>query len=229
MPTPWGPHVQKSGRLTVFPAEKMLSAAAWGQTLFERILLEFNNLCQANTLGVRMIPDYKNEPQQNGLGADIRFDVTAGPCPIFNAAGKDEMGSLDTRPGHVRGVCFKPVAYWGPGAKFDYVFKALVFLPVNPLVDNRTAGVHVRIATALHELFHACGLNEDDPGHGTEQIPAQGELDLYATGGVVLPGTNPGGDQLLIGGRSVPGPGGRYTITPRTASLVQSIWLLGRL
>jgi hypothetical protein len=223
MPIPWEARVQKSGQLTVFPAEKMLSASAWGPSLFQRILFEFNRLGQVNLLGVRMVSGTQ-EPQRNGLGADIRFDVTNGPCKFFNISGRDEEATLDTSPGHIKGVCFKVVS----GVKFQKTWKAFVFLPVNPIASDRTVGVNVRIALALHELLHACGLNEDDPGHGTPAIPAQGDLDLYATGGVVLPATKPDDDQFLIGGKLVPGRGGQFTITPRTATLVQSIWLLGQ-
>jgi len=225
MPIPWEPHVQKSGQLTVFPAPNMLSAPAWGQSLFQRILFDFNRLAQINLLGVRMVsPQGIQEPQRNGLGADIRFDVTNGPCKFFNIAGTDQEGILDTSPGHIKGICFSVVS----GAKFQKIWKAFIFLPTNPIASARTVGVNVRIALALHELLHACGLKGDDPGHGTPAVPAQGDLDLYATGGVVLPATNPDDDQFLIGGKLVPSRNGQFTITTRTASLVQSIWLLGQ-
>jgi hypothetical protein len=47
---------------------------------------------------------------------------------------------------------------------------AFIFLPVNPLVGgagSRGVGKGVKIALALHELLHACGLREEDPGHLT--------------------------------------------------------------
>lgn len=226
MPIPWEAHVQKTGELTVFPGDRMLSAPAWGLGLFRRILDEFNRLAQTNSLGVRMVIGDR-EPQRNGLGASVRFDVTSGPCAFFNAAGQDQRGTLDTSPGNVRGICFRPISFSGPLAKFDFSWKAFVFLPENPRIDTRTVGENVRIAVALHELFHACGLGEDDPGHGQPGSPAPGVLDLFATGGVVLQGSGAEGDQMLIGGRTVPGKNG-FTITARTAGLVQSIWLLGR-
>ena len=78
---------------------------------------------------------------------------------------------------------------------------------------------------ALHELIHARGLNGDDPGHGTEgQPPPPGPLDLFATEGKVFEGT----DRIFVGATTVPDASGRFTITSRTASLIQSIWLLGR-
>jgi len=84
------------------------------------------------------------------------------------------------------------------------------------------------MAAALHQLLHACGLNEDDPGHGTLYAPPQGDLDIFATGQVVVPGNTPEADQLLVGGRAVPDAAGLFFLTVRTVGLVQRIWLLGR-
>jgi len=224
MAIPWEPHVQKSGQLTVFPADAFLRAPAWGLGLFQRILFEFNRLAQANTLGVRVAPSTQ-EPQRNGLGANVRMDVTSGPCSFFNAAGKDERASINVSPGHIMGFCFRPISYAGPNAIFDFSWKAFVFLPINPTVGDSTVGVSVRMAVALHELIHACGLSEDDPGHGQPNHPAPGPLDLFATDGRVLEGT----DRLFLpDGKTVPDRSGQFTITTRTAMIVQSVWLLGR-
>jgi hypothetical protein len=202
----------------------MLQAPAWGLGLFKRILEEFNQLNQEKLLGVRMVPT-DQEPQRNGLGANVRFDVTNGPCPFFNSAGKDETDTLDTSPGHIKGRCLSVIT---GSAKLPFVWKAFVFLPANPRVNAaRAVGERVKMALALHELFHACGLHEEDPGHGKPNQPDPGELDLFATGGIFMQGSTPDKDALFIGGKTVPNAAGRFTITARTASLAQSVWLFG--
>jgi hypothetical protein len=223
MPTPWEAHVQGSAQLTVYPAQAMINAPAWGLGLFQRILSEFNTLAQANLLGVRMVQS-NQEPQKNGLGAEVRFDITNGPCPHFDSRGNDLVGRIVIGPNRFKGFCFRALTF---KAGLPFSWKAFIFMPENPMANGRTIGDHIKIAVALHELIHACGLSEDDPGHGAENVPAQGDLDLFATGGVVFPGTQPKDDQFLIDGKVIP-RNGQYTITPRTASVIQSVWLLGR-
>ena len=224
MPTPWEAHVQKTGQLTVFPGQNMVAAPAWGMGLFERIRVEFNRLAQVNLLGVRLVVS-NQAPNPNGTGANVQFDVSNGSCPFFDAFGNPHTGSLDVSLGNVRGVCFR-IEGSGLGG-FTFSKRAFVFVPANPRVSaTRMVSENVRMAVALHEFFHACGLSADDPGHGTPSQPAAGNLDLFATGGIVLPGTSQ--DQFLVGGHVVPDASGQFSITGRTASLVQRIWLLGR-
>jgi|GEM_PF-3928990 hypothetical protein len=226
MPTPWEAHVQKIGQLTVFPGPNMVREPAWGMGLFERIRLEFNRLAQVNLLGVRLVVS-NQAPNPNGTGANVQFEVSNGSCPFFDGFGNPQTGNLDVSLGHIKGICFR-IEGSGLGG-FIFSKRAFVFVPANPKVSaTRTVTENVRMAVALHELFHACGLSADDPGHGTPNLPAIGDLDLFASGGLVLPGSGTSQDQYLVGGHVVPDRSGQFSITARTASLVQRIWLLGR-
>lgn len=226
MPTPWEAHVQRTGELTLFPGDKMTRAPAWGRGLFERIRSEFNRLAEVNKLGVRLVIS-DQAPNPNGTGANVQFEVSNGSCPFFDASGRPQTGNLDVSLGHIKGICFR-IEATGLGG-FIFSQRAFVFVPANPRVSaTRTVTENVRMAVALHELLHACGLSANDPGHGEEGHPAQGDLDLFASGGIVLPGSGASQDQFLVGGHVVPDASGRFSITARTAGLVQSIWLLGR-
>lgn len=226
MPTPWEAHVQKTGKLTVFPGQQMKVAPAWGMVVFERIRTEFNRLAHANQLGVELVVG-QDAPNPNGTGANVQFEVSNGSCQFFDISGNPKTEKLDVSLGHVRGVCFRQEGA-GLGG-FNFSLRAFIFVPANPRVSTtRTVTENVRIGIALHEFFHACGLSADDPGHGTEDQPAPGDLDLFATGGIVLPGSGTSLDQYLIGGHVIPDASGRFSITGRTTSLVQRIWLLGR-
>jgi hypothetical protein len=225
MPVPWEKHVQETGQLKVFVGPTFLGAAAWGAGMATRILNEFNSIAAANRLGVRLVQS-TDEPKKDGTGADVRLDASSGTCRFFNSTGGDETGSLPTTPGDIRGRCFS-VIVTHPN-NLDFNWKAFVFVPVDPSVFKHLVGEPVRIAIALHEFLHACGLREADPGHGTPGNPPSGDLDFFATNQVMIEGVTPDKDRMFISGKLVPNSAGQFTITPRTASLVQRVWLLGQ-
>ena len=59
--------------------------------------------------------------------------------------------------------------------------RAFIFLPIDPQTDKtggRPIGTGLKIAIALHEVLHACGLDDTDPGHQTQL----NDPDLFRTG-----------------------------------------------
>jgi hypothetical protein len=85
---------------------------------------------------------------------------------------------------------------------------------------------HLALVTLVPGVRAVCAKS----GSGPAAVPAPvwRRLDLFATGGIVDPGSATSQDRFFIGGRLVPDATGRFSITGRTAGLVQSIWLLGR-
>ena len=98
--------------------------------------------------------------------------------------------------------------------------KAFSFVPARPMIAGRGIGNGAKIALALHELLHAIGLDDTDPGH----ITGLDDPDLFD--GIpnldanYPPDGNPG-DRLDFGHGKYAPP---YFLTARTAGLVRSIW-----
>lgn len=217
----WEQDIQKAGELTIFPTERLRNAAAWGPHFFQRILDEFNRIANENHFGVR-VSAADQAPQPSGMGANVQLDATPGECRYFNWHGAEERDYLDVKAGKIKGVTFKT----GPQHPERRVSKAFIFVPANPMLTvDYPAGPLVKIGLSLHELLHACGLEESDAGHGKEGAPKPpGPLDIFATEPTVTVGT----DAFYIDGKYHPGPGGRFQLTGRTVLLVQRLWLLGR-
>jgi hypothetical protein len=225
MPDPWEKGVQQTHRLTVFATPAFLRSPVWGRRIFDDLINEFNRLAAANLLGVRM-EQSQTAPDPAGPGANVSMDISHGPCAFFDEHGKPTTGFLDVASGpKARGKCFS-VALTD---SFTRLIRAFIFLPANPQMDlGRTVGPRVLKALAFHELLHACGLHNEDPGHGSDDAPAQGDLDVFVFGGVVQPGSRPENDVMLAGGKITPNLAGQFFLTPRTVGLIQSIWLLGQ-
>jgi len=222
MPRPWIKGVQITGQLTVFPTASLLSAPAWGGQLFTQTLNEFNRLAQANLFGVRLVRS--NSPTDGtGGGANIQVDVSKGSHTFIDGQGVKQTGQLNVTPGQVRGITHSIT--FGAGAS-EKVAWAWVFVPANPVLGagQRGVGNGVKVGLTLHELLHACGLRETDPGHKST-IQAG---DVFMTDSIVNAGSRPDEDKYQFGSGNQPDAAGRFILSTTTVSLVQSVWLLGQ-
>lgn len=218
MPTPWIDGIQKAHKLTLFPGPQLLKAPAWGQALFQRTLQEFNRLANVNKFGVVLVRS-KRAPQADGTGANVQLEVTSGVHEYFDENDAKVTGTLDVSPGAMRGVTY-PVPIREPGRRTK---RAFCFVPIHPVArPGREIGGGIKTGLALHELLHACGLNETDTPHRTAN-------DIYRTGLFVQTGATPKDDKFTFSEGTPPQPDkvGQFKLTADTVSLVQAIWGIG--
>jgi hypothetical protein len=212
MPTPWDAAIKKSKRLTVFAGPDLVKASAWGQALFNRILSEFNKLANTNKLGVALVASTAPPDPNGSSGANVQIEVSTG-THTFTVSGTPHTRSLDPPP-NINGQ----TATVSQGGE---IIRAFTFLPINPLtMSGRGIGNGAKIAITLHELLHACGLRESDPGHATFLT----DPDLFMTNsqfeGHFPPDGNPG-DRFFLGHGKFTPP---FFLTARTAGLVRQNW-----
>jgi hypothetical protein len=92
-------------------------------------------------------------------------------------------------------------------------------VPLNPTIGGagaRGVGDGVKLAVAIHEVIHACGLDESDPGHGPNGTP-----DVFMTGGSLSASFPPAKDTIDLGGGKFVPP---IFLSARTAGLIQNNW-----
>jgi hypothetical protein len=213
MSDPWEDHVRRTHQLTVFIGEDIKKS--WGEPLALRVLNEWNAISNETKLGVTLVRS-NDPPAKDGRGANVRFDATPSEGRFFNHAGLDLTTKLDTRPGHVNGRCARPTLTRSDG---DRTWKAFVFVPANPISDDKPVGDNVKIAIALHEFIHACGVDENQPGHQTG-VPGEPD-DLFRTNGVIVEGDQ---NHVFCGGAMVPNGAGKFIFTLRTQNMVRALW-----
>jgi hypothetical protein len=239
MATPWEAAVKNTKQLTVFMAPGLKLAPAWGATMFQKILAEFNRLSALHKLGVTLTdkdasgsPVTVPDPQgRSGVGANVQIEVSSG---THTFAFKTQEGPTHTR--HLPGTALDIAGATHPLVQGGEMIRAFVFLPINPSVagaGSRGVGTGVKLAVAIHEVIHACGLEESDPGH----LP-NGDPDVFMTGGSLSASFPPDGDPTakpdpklgdridLGGGKFVPpaSPPGQTFLTARTARLIRDLW-----
>lgn len=222
MPFPWIPGVQKTGNLTVFPGAGLLSAAAWGNSLFTKILTEYNRLAQTNLFGVRLVRS-NTAPDNHGGGANVQLEISNGTHTFFDSSGNPTTGTLNVTPGQMHGITH--LVTFGAGASMK-VAKAFVFVPINPMLPSGSRGIGIgpKMGLTLHELFHASGLDAADPGHQS----AVGGGDIWMTNAVVQAGSTPDQDKYVFSSGMQPDASGQFTLAGNTVGLVQDVWLYGQ-
>ena len=193
MSEPWDAAIRKTKQLTVSPSKQLVDSPAWGAAIFKRIVDEFNRLSLLHKLGVTLVSS----------------KVTSG-----NANVEIDVSATLVLPTEIKGLA--RVASQG-----GEIQKVIIFLPENPLIEgagSRGVGTGAKLAIAIHEVIHACGLEETDPGHGPNGNP-----DVFMSFGQLSarfpPDGNPGDRIDLGGGKFVP----PIFITARTARLIQDV------
>ncbi len=175
---PWTDSVKQSGKLTVHIGAL---TGSWGHVVREA-LHEFNTLSSANKLGVKMV-ESKDGPDK----ANIVVQTARGP---ISATYDQETRKEDFSANRLHGRTMP--FFRDPPHEIEKVF---TFLPSQPLLSApggwRPAGPGVLKVIAVHELVHACGLEDSD--HGSNLF--QGSPGYY-------PGDTPAGDKITIKGSS---------------------------
>jgi hypothetical protein len=214
MATAWDAAIKNSKQLTVFPHPTLVQTPAWGGALFKRLLDEFNRLSGVNRLGVTLVASSTKPAEDGPAGANVQINVSAGTHK-FTVGGTEHTASLPagTGPSDLVGVTH-PVSQGGE------LIRAFIFVPLNPTIGGsgaRGVGNGVKLSITIHELIHACGLDESE--HSPVINP-----DVFTTlsslSASFPPDGNPG-DRLDLGRRKFVPP---IFITARTASLIRSNW-----
>ncbi len=175
---PWTDSVRQSGKLTIYIGAL---AGTWAH-VFREALHEFNTLSAGNKLGVTVV-ESKHAPDDKD-GANVSVQTANGPV---SATYDNDTQTRNLSGGglHGRTLLFRRDP---PGV----LEKAFVFLPNQPLVNTpakqRPVGAGVMKLIAVHELFHACGLEDGD--HATA---------LFQANPRTAYGDTPAADKILIG------------------------------
>lgn len=217
MATPWIDKVKKSKQLTVFPTSTV-TQGLWARA-FINALQEFNRLSITMKLGVTLTQS-TTPPETNGLGgADVNFDVGSGEVRFTVLGSEFSLNVVgEGMSAHTQ------VVKMDDEKKVKRVIKAFIFVPRTPMVNTGPAGQQIRRLIgdgaksflAVHELVHACGLDnaEHSPEINADIFVAQPQPD---------PGTTAQEDKFRI--RFEPRLSAPPIIlTARTAGLIQSNW-----
>src|SRR5215470_8389408 len=153
MATPWDDPIKNTKQLTVFAGPDLTKAAAWGVTIFRRVLAEFNKLSTTNKLGVTLIESQAAPARSGPAGANVQIEVSTGTHKFF-VDGKEQTRSLPASGFDIHCVTH-PVTQGG------VMLRAFIFVPISPSVqgqNSRGIGNGLKVVLALHEMLHACGL-----------------------------------------------------------------------
>ncbi len=155
----WTRKIREKKTLNVFPAGPLMSSGVWGG-YFPKGLDVLNGLLGKYKTGVVLKPA-DVAPARDGMGgAEVQVSVSSGKHSYW-AFGGEEKGSMP--PGSASNGRCHQVRY------NDYLAKAFVFLPAAPVISTpsavRTPGSGILLYIMMHELLHALGLEDDDPGH----------------------------------------------------------------
>jgi len=210
VPTPWDAAIrnQPAKKLAVYAGPDLKKEPAWGKNMFDKILEEFNKLSAAYSLVVTLAEN-PQDANTSSTGANVQIEVSSG-SHSFVLDGKTQTGTLGSA---FAGITHKVKQ----GGELQ---KAFCFVPARPMIAGRGIGTGAKLALALHEVLHAVGLDDTDPGHTTgldDPDLFDGIPNLDAN---FPPDGNPG-DRLEFGHGKYAPP---FFLTARTAGLVRSIW-----
>ena len=197
---PWNDAVKQSGRLNVFLGDL---TGSWNQ-VFREAIHAFNVLASGHRLGVKIV-ESKLSPDDDP-GAEVGVQAVTSAISA-SWGGETRSEDFDGNRLHGRTMLF---------SQQGQLERALVYLPATPQVSLptgfRRAGAGILKVIAVHELFHACGLEN---GEHTRD-------DLFQGNPRVNAGDTPAGDQILIG----VGPKGMppLYLGGATAKNVKDLW-----
>jgi hypothetical protein len=174
---PWMDTVKETGKLTVYTGGL---AGPWGH-IFKEALHAFNVLSSAHKLGVA-ITESTRAPESEG-GANVSVQTADA---TIQATFGDQTRSKDFGGDRLHGATLL-------FSREGFLEKAFIFLPTTPKVSlprtTRPVGAGVLKLIAVHELFHACGLENEE--HTQD--------DLFQGNPRVNAGDRAAGDKVLIG------------------------------
>jgi len=156
MPLHWPEATVRGRELTVYIAPGAARNIVWMNVL-GHALKEFNAVAKAHKLPMRLKASTK--PPKEGSGADVAIDIAAEKINL-TFPGSDPVSET-----------FSATAKHGRTFLLDRrseLLKAFVFLPATPKINTaggvRGVGPKVLMVIVLHELLHACGLENSDHG-----------------------------------------------------------------
>ena len=178
MATAWTDAVRSGGKLGVYAGPSL--RGQWA-TVFKEAFDAFNTLSKHHGLGVTLVKA-TTAPTDTG-GADVAVALGSGAVSA-SWGGETDDGNFDGTRMHGLTIQF---------ARGGSIGKAFIFLPERPQVNTpsgiRPVGTNVMKLIAVHELVHACGLDNSD--HSTD--------DLFQANPQVDPGDRPSQDRIRIG------------------------------
>ncbi len=209
MPTPWSAPIRAARQLSIFPTSKV-TGGPW-KTVFTKALAEFNALSTKHSLGVTFSLA-ATAPDPSGVGgADVQFDTINGTVNFtcFNQAFSDNLSGT-AMEGHTRSV----MQVFGANRT---IAKAFIFVPATPQSGKRVVGNPMKLLMAVHEMIHACGLDNADHSSLTNNA------DVFVSGLQFQAGANPDADRGTPFGMSTPVMPPIVLAQP-TITLIQNNW-----
>lgn len=218
MPRPWDEATRQSKQLTIAAADKFKQSTTWGGAMLTAMVAEFNKLAAANKLGVTFVELAVGTETQSPALAKVVVD-TAVTDYSYEFRGKTFRGKLEPPPsftGMTEAI--------GSGS----IEQAFIFLPAQMVTKagsidtgqryDRMIGRSVRLAMALHEMLHACGLGQLDPGHigrGDDLFYGTPTLDVND------PPDGKPGDRLKVEGNRYLPP---FRLNAKTSKMIKELW-----
>jgi hypothetical protein len=206
MSIPWPPATVKGRKLTVYSALARRNPV-WNHVL-GHALGDFNALSKKHGLGIQLKP--ADRPPKEGGGADIAINTGDGKVSVSFPGADPQTETFDGK--HMHGSTLLL-------SRRGVMLKAFIFLPAQPQVNTpaglRLVGSKVLTLIAVHELIHACGLENGD--HGTSGV--------FQPTPFVAPGDTAVGDMARVKptiDRYMP----PYELDEATVSALKSIWTI---
>jgi hypothetical protein len=207
MATPWEDPIRKSQQLTICPGT-MIAKSSWAKILPDAVKA-FNALSTANSLGVAFVQS-STPPDPNGpAGADVLFQ-TANGAVTFVSFGTKFSVTVDGSAliGDTEQV--KTVV-----KNVEKVAKAFIFVPATPQGGSgkaqREVGPGVKLVMLVHEMIHACGLNNKD--HSSD--------DVFFGFPQLRMASKAADDKIEASSTAIMPP---IVMLAKTAKLIQSVW-----
>jgi hypothetical protein len=207
MSIPWPPAIIRGRKLTVYSALARRSPV-WNHVL-AHALGEFNALSKKHGLGVQLKPS--DQAPRDGGGADIAINTGDGKVSVSFPGADPVANTFDGKRMHGSTLLL---------SRRGVMAKAFIFLPARPEVNTpsgpRLVGSKVLTLIAVHELLHACGLENRD----------HGKAGVFQPTPFVMPGDTASGDMPRIQptvDRYMP----PYELDDATVKAFQSIWTNG--
>jgi hypothetical protein len=196
----WNNTIKQSGKLNVYLGSL---AGKWAH-VFREVLHEFNVLSSAHKLGVKVVESKR--PPEDESGAEVGVQAVASTIKVA-WGGESKSEDFDGNRLHGRTLLF---------SREQQLERAFIFVPGTPQVSLpggfRAAGPGIMKVIGVHELFHACGLENDD--HTRD--------DLFQGTPRVNAGDTAAGDKILIGvgPKSMP----PLYLSGATAKSIKDLW-----
>jgi hypothetical protein len=207
MSIPWPPATTRGRKLTVYSTLARRSPV-WNHVL-GHALADFNALSKKSGLGIQLKPS--DQPPRDGGGADIAINTGDGKVSVSFPGADPESDTFDGKRMHGSTLLL---------SRQGVMLKAFIFLPAHPEVNTpsgpRLVGSKVLTLIAVHELIHACGLENGD----------HGKAGVFQPTPFVAPGDTAAGDMPRVQptvDRYMP----PYELDDQTVNALKSIWTTG--